>query len=330
VASAVLLAIFVVSQLVQSKPMFDLSLLRKPTFTGGLIAAFGVSASIFSLLTFLVIYVQNVLDYSAVETGVRLLFLSGASFFAAAIAGRLTERVPVKWLIAPGFLILGVGLLLILGIQTDSSWTHLIPGLTVAGIGIGMINPPLASTAVGVVPVARSGMASGVNSTFRQVGIATGIAALGSIFSQQVADAVRPDLAGKVPASALDGLTGALSGGQVQAAAEGAQKAAQASGGQGAGKQAFDLVNGVGTSAVVDALNHVVLIAAVIAFVSGLLCLFLIRQKDFVVRGGPPAPEAVATDSRDKVPAGEHLGEPVTSEADLPEGGAHAARTHRA
>jgi hypothetical protein len=173
-------------------------------------------------------------------------------------------------------------------------------------------------------------MASGVNSTFRQVGIATGIAALGSIFSQQVADAVRPDLAGKVPASALDGLTGALSGGQVQAAAEGAQKAAQASGGQGAGKQAFDLVNGVGTSAVVDALNHVVLIAAVIAFVSGLLCLFLIRQKDFVVRGGPPAPEAVATDSRDKVPAGEHLGEPVTSEADLPEGGAHAARTHRA
>ncbi len=87
------------------------------------------------------------------------------------------------------------------------------------GIGIGMINPPLASTAVGVVPVARAGMASGVNSTFRQVGIATGIAALGSIFSQQVAVAVRPELSGKVPPQALDGLTAALSGGQVQAAA---------------------------------------------------------------------------------------------------------------
>ena len=87
--------------------MFDLSLLRKPTFTGGLIAAFGVSASIFSLLTFLVIYVQNVLGYSAVETGVRFLYLSVASFFAAAIAGRLTEHVPVRWLIAPGFLVLG-------------------------------------------------------------------------------------------------------------------------------------------------------------------------------------------------------------------------------
>jgi EmrB/QacA subfamily drug resistance transporter len=309
VASAVLMAVFVVSQLLQRHPMFDLGLLRKPTFTGGLIAAFGVSASVFSLLTFLVIYVQNVLDYSAVETGVRFLYLSVASFFAAAIAGRLTERVPVKWLIGPGFLILGVGLLLIHGIQTDSSWTHLIPGLTVSGVGIGLINPPLASTAVGVVPVERSGMASGVNSTFRQVGIATGIAALGSIFSQQVADAVRPTLSGKVPAAALDGLTQALSGGQVHAAAEGAQKAASAAGGQSAGQQAFDLVNSVGTSGVVDALNHVTLIAAAIAFGSGVLCLLLIRQKDFVVRGG--APEAA-------------------SEKPEQRGGAHAAGAHAA
>ena len=182
---------FVVSQLVQDDPMFDLALLRKPTFTGGLIAAFGVSASIFSLLTYLVIYVQNVLGYSAVGAGVRFLFLSGAAFVAAAIAGRLTENVPAKWLIAPGFVVLGVGLLLIHGIEVDSSWTHLIPGLLVSGVGVGMINTPLASTAVGVVTVDRSGMASGINSTFRQVGIATGIAVLGTIFAHQVADGVR-------------------------------------------------------------------------------------------------------------------------------------------
>ena len=151
VAAAVLLAVFVVSQLVQDDPMFDLGLLRKPTFTGGLIAAFGVSASVFSLLTYLVIYVQNVLGYSAVGAGVRFLFLSGAAFVAAAIAGRLTEKVPAKWLIAPGFVVLGVGLLLIHGIEVDSSWTHLIPGLIVSGLGVGMINTPLASTAVGVV-----------------------------------------------------------------------------------------------------------------------------------------------------------------------------------
>ncbi|HET7430297.1 MAG TPA: MFS transporter [Nocardioides sp.] len=297
VVSAVLLVLFVVSQLRQEHPMFDLGLLRKPTFTGGLVAAFGVSASIFSLLTYLVIYVQNVLGYSAVATGVRFLFLSVASFFAAAIAGRLSERVPVKWLIAPGFLVLGTGLLLIHGIADDSSWTHLIPGLLVAGVGIGMINPPLASTAVGVVPVARAGMASGVNSTFRQVGIATGIAALGSIFSQQVADAVRPTLAAKVPPQALDGLTAALSGGQVQPAAQAASAAATQNGGASAGQQAHDLIVQVGTSGVVDALNHIILIAAGIAFASALFSLVLIRQKDFVDRSAPARPDAASAPS---------------------------------
>jgi predicted MFS family arabinose efflux permease len=295
----VLLVVFVVSQLKQRHPMFDLGLLRKPTFTGGLIAAFGVSVSIFSLLTYLVIYVQNVLGYSAVETGVRFLYLSAASFVAAAIAGRLSEHVPVKWLIGPGFLVLGVGLVLMMGIQDDSSWTHLIPGLLVSGIGIGMINPPLASTAVGVVAVARAGMASGVNSTFRQVGVATGIAALGSIFSQRVSDAVRPELtAGHVPAQALDGLTAAISGGQVEPAARAAQQAAAAQGGPSAGQRAYELVHHVGTSGVVSSLNHITLIAAVIAFASGVLSLILIRQKDFVDRSGHEAAPS-AEDSTD-------------------------------
>ena len=296
VVSAVLMVVFVISQLVQSKPMFDLGLLRKPTFTGGLVAAFGVSASVFSLLTYLVIYVQNVLGYSAVATGVRFLFLSVASFFAAAIAGRLSERVPVKWLIGPGFLVLGFGLLLLRGIQPDSSWTHLIPGLVVSGIGVGMINPPLASTAVGVVPVARAGMASGVNSTFRQIGIATGIAALGSIFSRQVAAAVRPELAPKVPPQSLDGLTAALSGGQVDPAARAAQAAATQQGGASAGQQAYDTIHSIGTAAVVDALNHVTLIAMVIAFSAAALSFLLIRQQDFVVRGGPEVPDRGAAE----------------------------------
>ncbi len=291
VVSAVLLVVFVISQVVQRKPMFDLGLLRKPTFTGGLVAAFGVSASVFSLLTYLVIYVQNVLGYSAVATGVRFLYLSVASFFAAAIAGRLSEHVPVKWLIGPGFVVLGFGLLLLHGIQPDSSWTHLIPGLIVSGVGVGMINPPLASTAVGVVPVARAGMASGVNSTFRQIGIATGIAALGSIFSRQVASAVRPELSPKVPPQALDGLTAALSGGQVEPAAKAAQAAATQQGGASAGQQAYDLIHQVGTSAVVDALNHITVIAMVVAFTSAALSFVLIRQRDFVARGGPEVPE---------------------------------------
>src|SRR3954470_4836753 len=277
VAAVVLLAAFVVSQLRGSDPMFDLSLLRKPTFTGGLIAAFGISASIFSLLTYLVIYVQNVLGYSAVGAGVRFLFLSGTAFVAAAVAGRLTETVPAKWLIAPGFVVVGVGLLLIHGIEVDSSWTHLIPGLAVSGFGVGMVNTPLASTAVGVVSVERSGMASGINSTLRQVGIATGIAVLGTIFAHQVTDGIRAGLAGTPAADQSDRIATAVTGGQTEAVIQAAPPGVR------------DQLAAVATSSFVDALNHITLIAMVVAFASAACCFVLIRQQDFVQQGGPPA-----------------------------------------
>ena len=277
VAAAVLLAVFVASQLRGSDPMFDLTLLRKPTFTGGLIAAFGISASIFSLLTYLVIYVQNVLGFSAVGAGVRFLFLSGTAFVAAAIAGRLTEKVPAKWLIAPGFVVVGVGLLLIHGIQVDSSWTHLIPGLAVSGFGVGMVNTPLASTAVGVVSVDRSGMASGINSTLRQVGVATGIAVLGTIFAHQVTDGIRAGLAGTPAADQTDRVATAVTGGQAEAVIQAAPPGVR------------DQLAAVATSSFVDALNHITVIAMVVAFASAVCCFVLIRQQDFVQQG-PGAP----------------------------------------
>ena len=111
--------------------MFDLGLLRIPTFNGGLVAAWGVSASIFAILTYLVIYLQNILGYSALQTGLRFLPLSGAIFVVAAIAGRLSSAVPVRWLIAPGFVLVGIGLLLMRGLEPGQSWTHLLPGLIV-------------------------------------------------------------------------------------------------------------------------------------------------------------------------------------------------------
>jgi EmrB/QacA subfamily drug resistance transporter len=273
VGGVVLLGVFVLSQLRGEHPMFDLALLRKPTFTGGLVAAFAVSASVFSLLTYLVIYVQNVLGYSAVGAGVRFLFLSGAAFVSAAVAGRLTEKVPAKWLIAPGFVVLGVGLLLIHGIEVDSSWTHLIPGLLVSGLGVGMINTPLASTAVGVVTVDRSGMASGINSTLRQVGVATGIAVLGTIFSHQVADGVRAGLAGTPAADQSDRVAAAVTGGQTEAVLQAAPAGTR------------DQLAAVATSSFVDALNHITVIAIVVAFVAAAVCFVTIRQQDFVEQG---------------------------------------------
>ena len=155
-AAAVLLAAFVIAERVQSEPMLDLRLLRVPTFNGGLVAAWAISASIFSALTFLILYMQNILGLSAVATGIRFLPLTGAIFLTAGVAGRLTTRVTRKLLIASGFLLVGGGMLLMRDLTPASGWTHLLPGMILAGIGAGLVNVPLVSTAVGVVEPARA------------------------------------------------------------------------------------------------------------------------------------------------------------------------------
>jgi EmrB/QacA subfamily drug resistance transporter len=186
IGAGALLATFLVAEVVQGNAMFDLSLLRKPTFGGGLLAALAINGSLFSLLTYLILYMQQTLGLSASQTGVRFLPLTGAIFFASGIAGRLSERLPTRMLMAPGFALVGTGLLLMRGLSVGADWTHLLPGMIVAGVGAGFVNVPLAATAIGIVEPARAGMASGINTTFRQVGTATGVAVLGSLFARHV------------------------------------------------------------------------------------------------------------------------------------------------
>jgi len=137
--------------------------------------------------------------------GRRIAILSLAQLVTSVAAGRLSARVPTRWLIGPGLLMAGIGFIVMAGLTGDSSWTHLIPGFILAGLGGGLVNPPLASTAIGVVPPAKAGMASGVSTTSRQVGIATCIAALGSIFTAAIQD----HLAGALP-SPLAGQAGKI------------------------------------------------------------------------------------------------------------------------
>jgi predicted MFS family arabinose efflux permease len=194
--AGVLLPVFGLAEHRATHPMFDLSLFRTPTFSGGLIAAFCMNGSLFAMFVYLVLYLQDDLGYSAFATGVRFLLITGASLVAATAAGRLSTQMPVRWLIGPGLALVGIGLLVMSGLDGTSSWTHLIPGFLIAGIGSGMVNPPLASTAVGVVEPHRSGMASGVNTTFRQIGIAVGIAVYGSIFTTSLRRGLTHSLSG--------------------------------------------------------------------------------------------------------------------------------------
>jgi len=280
-AAAVLLVAFLTAELTGRHPMFDLGLFRKPTFSGGLIAAFGLSASIFSMLLYLTIYLQDVLGYSPFATGLRLLTISGGILVVAAIAGRLSSIVPVRLLIGPGLILVAVSLLLLRGLDASSSWTHLVPGFVLGGIGVGLINPPLASTAVGVVEPSRAGMASGINSTFRQVGIATGIALLGSLFASRVHTAAASAF------SAVPGLGdrahqvgAALTNGQLGNTLAKLPPSLRA--------PIADAARGAFTSG----LNDILLVAAVIALLAGVLALVLIRTKDFV--GHQPATDMAA------------------------------------
>jgi MFS family permease len=269
-ASAVLLLAFAAIELRSAQPMLDLRLFRIPSFTGAQIAAFVLHAAMFSMFLYLVIYLQSVLGYSPLEAGVRFLPISLLSFLVAPAAGKLAERLPVRGFLGAGLVLIGVSLMLMSGIDPGDSWTTLLPGFILAGIGIGCTNPPLATAAIGVVEPRRSGAASGINSTFRQVGIATGIAGLGALFQARVTDKLGEALSGApLPPGAVDRLGEAVSSGGTTAVPRALRPAAE---------RAF-----------VDGLNEVLIVAAIVAIVGGVLAFALVRSKDFVANQAPVA-----------------------------------------
>ena len=169
-----------------------------------------------------------------------------------------------------------------------SAWTVLLPGFILCGIGIGLVNPALANGAIAVVQPQHSGMASGANNTFRQVGIATGIAVLGAVFQSQIithTTAALNKTANGVGVLRHGGsaLHGALAAGQVQ-------QATQHIPFPGA-RAALTSAYHVGFS---TTLNHLMIIGAVVAFAGVVGAVALVRQRDFVVPGSPgtPSPDA--------------------------------------
>lgn len=270
-AAAVLLLGFIVIEIRTPDPMFDLSLFRIPTFLGGSVAAIAMNGSLFAMFLYFVLYLQNTLGYSAWDTGLRLLVSSAGTIAAANAAGRFSSSLPTRWLIGPGLVLVGAGLLAMTGLDAGSTWTHLIPGLIVAGVGAGLVNPPLASTAVGVVPPQRSGTASGINQTFRQIGIAVGIALYGSLFSARLESAMARAVRGKPD---LEPYTHDLT----------------AAASHGTGRQTIDVLPApIRVSAaralhegVAAAMNDLLIVSGGIAIIGGLLAAVLIRPQDFV------------------------------------------------
>jgi EmrB/QacA subfamily drug resistance transporter len=285
VLAVALLVAFVLVEHLQSRPMLDLALFRRPAFTGASIVAFTLSSSFFAMFLYLTLYIQDVLGYSPFQAGLRFLPTTLLSFIVAPIAGRLSVRVPVRLLLGSGLALIGLGLLAMTTIDAASTWTVLIPGFILAGAGVGLVNPPLASTAIGVVPQERSGMASGINSTFRQVGIATGIAGLGAVFQHSVTQGTTAALRSSGQVHAIIG----AAHGQLGTLLESGEVTKIAHSLSGAARAALDHSYRMGFT---EAFTTIALIAAAIALVGAALAFALVRSRDFVSAGEAPVAQA--------------------------------------
>ncbi len=180
--AAILFTLFVRTQLRQARPMFDLSLFANPVFTGASVVAIAIAAAFFTLLVYLPVYIQGVLGYSPSQTGLALVVMAVPLLIMGPVSARLAMIISPRLFLSAGLLIIAGGAFL-LGLVNHYGAVALYAGMIATGVGAGLINGELSNVAISAVPSDRSGMASGISNTMRQLGFGIGIAGLGAIFS---------------------------------------------------------------------------------------------------------------------------------------------------
>ena len=289
--ATVLLVAFIVIERRVAEPMLPLGLFGRRAFTGVQLAAFAISGSMFALFLYLTLYLQNYLGYSPLQAGIRYLPITVASFIVAPIAGVLLSRVQARVLLCVGLAGVGLGLLLMADIHASSHWTTLLAGFLIAGAGIGLVNPVIADVAVSVVAKERSGMAAGVNDTFRQVGVSVGIAVWGAIFVGRGAEKVR-ELAAGTPAASGDHprqLLEATSVGNLHQVLSAVPDSAR------------HTVRIAAREGFLAGLNDVLTLGALLSFAGAVLALWLVRERE--IERGPTEPEEKGISERVSEPA---------------------------
>ena len=175
----------------QRVPMLDLSLFRNATFAGANIVMLMVALAMFGVFFFASLYMQNILGYSAVQTGAAFLPMTGLIIVVAPIAGRASDRIGSRWLMTGGMLLVATQLLLFSQLSADSSFWQMLPALVVGGIGMALVMTPSAAAAMSGVSVDKAGVGSAVLNSARQVGGSIGIALIGAIMAHEIASDTR-------------------------------------------------------------------------------------------------------------------------------------------
>jgi EmrB/QacA subfamily drug resistance transporter len=191
VIGAVALAAFVLLEMHQRLPMLDLSLFRSGTFAGANLVAILVTLAMFGIFVFFPIYMQTFLGWSPIQAGAALLPWTLMIVVFAPIAGKLSDRVGSRWLMAGGMSVVAVCCLLLSTVTLHSGFWNMVPAFLLGGLGMSFVMTPMSAAAMGAAPVDKAGVASGVLNTFRQVGVALGIGVMGAIVADRAAAAAR-------------------------------------------------------------------------------------------------------------------------------------------
>ena len=189
-------------------------LLRTKTVAGANVAGLIMGTALFSMFLMLTLYMQQVLGYSAMKTGVAYLAVAGTAIIWSGVAAQLVTRVGVKPVLVSGMTFLTAGLIFFTQVSVGGSYvTDLLPGFLLIGVGIGFSYVPITIAALAGVEAAEAGLASGLINTSQQIGGALGIAALSTIATSRTDDAVSTGTA--VPSALVDGFTGAFVAGAI-------------------------------------------------------------------------------------------------------------------
>jgi EmrB/QacA subfamily drug resistance transporter len=208
-AAVALLAGFLVREQRASDPLMSFSIFRIKTVSGANVAGFILGTALFSMFLMLTLYMQQVLGYSAMKTGVAYLAVAGSSILWAAVASQLVTRIGVKPVLVAGMSLLTVGLLYFTQVSVGGSYLgDLLPGFLLVGIGMAFSFVPISIAALAGVESKDAGLASGLINTSQQIGGALGIAVLSSVAVAQTHGATRAGDA--LPVALTDGFHAAF------------------------------------------------------------------------------------------------------------------------
>jgi EmrB/QacA subfamily drug resistance transporter len=184
--AAVALVTFVLLERHQRIPMLDLSLFKNRTFAGANVVMLLVALAMFGVFFYVSLYVQNVLGYSATEAGATFLPMTLLIVIFAPIAGKLSDRIGSRWLMAAGMTLVAGSLLVDSTFDASTTFWNILPALLLGGVGMGLAMTPTTAAAMGSVEVDKAGVGSAVLNSMRQVGGSLGIAVMGAIVAAYV------------------------------------------------------------------------------------------------------------------------------------------------